>query len=358
MTLPIRPAVLASPDYPFNPIDAPVKLDQNESPQDFPADLKQLVLDELLNAQWHRYPDLHSDGLCAAIGAHEDWQADGIVVTTGSNVLIPLLTQLSGLGRRLLTVKPAFALYALGARLLDVELTEVALQADFSLDVAALTAELGRGAEPGVLFLSQPHAPTGNCAAAEDIAALVEAAPGWLVVIDEAYFHFAGRDFRAFARTRPNVVLLRTMSKAWGLAGLRLGYLLTSREVAANLKKLVPPFTTSVLQTVAARVALAHPDYMVERVQRTVRERERVFAALARHPSWITYPSQANFLLIRTPDAKAAHEHLLRHGVLLRRQDGLEGLEGCIRVTIGTPEENDLFLAAALVPVVPAEAGT
>jgi histidinol-phosphate aminotransferase len=346
MTLPIRPAVLSSPEYPFNPIDAPVKLDQNESPDDFPSELKRHVLERLQTAPWNRYTDLHSDGLCAAIGAHEEWPADGVVVTTGSNVLIPLLTQLTGLGRRVVSVKPAFALYALGARLLDVALTEVPLRPDFSLDMDGLLAAL-RGGEPGVLFLAVPHAPTGAGASRDDIATLVDAAAGWLVVIDEAYCHFAGRDFRDLARAHPNVVLLRTFSKAWGLAGLRLGYLMASRDVAANLKKLVPPFATSVLQTVAAEVALAHPEVMRERVRRTVAERERVFAALTRHPRWTTTPSQANFLLIRTPDPAAAHAHLLARGVLLRRQDGLFGLEGCIRVTIGTPEENDRFLAAA-----------
>ena len=300
MTIPVRPAVLASPEYPFNPIDAPVKLDQNESPDDFPAELKTLVGERLVDAAWNRYPDLHSDALCAAIGRHEDWDPAGVVVTTGSNVLIPLLTQMSGLGRRVVTVKPHFALYALGAQLQDVALTEVPLRPDLGLDIAALAAALRGDGQPGVLFVSQPHAPAGSLAADDDIVALVDAADGWLVVIDEAYCHFGDSDFRAFARTRPNVVLLRTFSKAWGLAGLRLGYLLAPAAIAANLKKLVPPFATSTLQTAAAQVALEQPRYMVERVRRIVAERGRMFAALRSHPRWTVYPSSGNFLLIRT----------------------------------------------------------
>jgi histidinol-phosphate aminotransferase len=345
MTIPVRPAVLASPEYPFNPIDAPVKLDQNESPDDFPAELKTLVAQRLVETAWNRYPDLHSDALCAAIGRHEDWDPQGVVVTTGSNVLIPLLTQMSGLGRRIVTVKPHFALYALAAQLQDIALTEVPLRADLSLDVPALKDAL-QGGEPGVLFVSQPHAPAGSLAAFEDIVSLADAADGWLVVIDEAYCHFSDSDYRAFARTRPNVVLLRTFSKAWGLAGLRMGYLLASSGIAGNLKKLIPPF--AVLQTVATQVALEHPQFMLERVRHIVAERERMFAALAAHGSWKAYPSSGNFILIRTPDARAAHAHLLAHGVLVRRQDSYHGLEGCIRVSVGTPAENDRFLAAAL----------
>lgn len=354
MTLPIRPAVQASPEYPFNPIDAPVKLDQNESAHDFPPELKQHVLERLAQAAWNRYPDLHSDALCAAIGRHEDWPASGVVVTTGSNVLIPLLTQLSGLGGRVVTVKPNFALYGLGAQLLDVPLTEVPLLPDFGLDVPGLKAALldgdekGNGAPAkGVLFLPQPHAPTGSLASPEAIATLIAAAAGWLVVLDEAYVQFSGQDCKAFARAHTNVVLLRTFSKAWGLAGLRLGYLLASDAVAANLRKLVPPFATSVLQTVAAQAALEHPGYMLERAAQVVAERERMFAALQSHPAWTTYPSGGNFLLIRTPDAAQAHADLLAHGVLVRRQDSYFGLEGCIRVSVGTPEQNDRFLAAA-----------
>lgn len=352
MSLPIRPAVLAGADYPFVPVDAPVKLDQNEAPDDFPAELKAIALERLAATPWHRYPDLNADALSAAIGAHEGWPASGVVVATGSNVLISLLVQLAALDTRVLTVTPAFALYGLDARLLGAALTEVPLRDDLTLDVDAMLAALAAlrrdASGTGVLFVPRPHAPAGSHASLADLGRLADAAPDWLVVVDEAYVHFAPDDAVAFARQRPQVVLLRTMSKGWGLAGLRLGWALASDEVARQLRKLVPPFAVSTLQAVCAQVALEHPEVLRARVDATVRERERVAAALARHPTWITYPSAANFLLIRTPDAKAAHAALLAAGVLVRRQDALPGLAGCLRVTIGTPAENDAFLAAAL----------
>ena len=347
----IRRAVIDSPEYPFAAVDAPVKLDQNEAPDDFPAELKTEVLHRLQSAPWHRYPDLHAETLCKAIGAYEDWTPAGVVVTTGSNVLIALLTQIAGIGKRVVTVKPSFALYALDATLLDAELTEVPLRDDLSVDIAAMIAALQQSNDAesrGLVYLPQPQAPTGVMVPMADIEALLQAANGWLVVLDEAYCQFSETDCRAIAQKHPNVVLLRTFSKAWGLAGVRLGYALTSEAIARQIKKMAPPFAVSVLQTIAVHVALEHPAYMLARVQTIIRERERIYQALLEHPNWQVYRSAANFLLIRTPDAAIAHAALLARGVLVRRQDKLYGLTGCIRVTVGTAAENDAFLLAAL----------
>ncbi|MCW5654246.1 histidinol-phosphate transaminase [Hydrogenophaga sp.] len=348
MPLPIRPAVAASPDYPFHAIDAPVKLDQNESFADFPAELKELALQRLRDLPWHRYTDLNAEALCEAVARHESWSPRGTVVTTGSNVLIALLVQLAGMGARVLTVKPNFSLYGLDAGLLGAALTEVPLKPDFSLDMDGLRTAL---AEPptrgGVIFLPRPHAPTGALCELGELEALAQASEGWLLVIDEAYHHFADGDARDLACRHPHVLLLRTFSKAWGLAGLRMGYALASDDVARQLRKLVPPFGVSVLQTVSTLVALEHPDYVRERVAHTLRERERMTQALRSHPTWQVMPSQANFLLVRTPDAQRAFDALLTQGVLVRRQDRLHGLQGCLRVTVGTQAENDAFLRAA-----------
>ncbi|PZO11780.1 MAG: histidinol-phosphate aminotransferase [Burkholderiales bacterium] len=350
MTLPIRPAVLHSPDYPFSPVNAPVKLDQNESFADFPHELKAIALQRMHDLPWHRYTDLNAEALSAAIAAHDGWAASGTVVTTGSNVLIALLIQLCALGGRVVTVKPNFALYALDAKLLGASLTEVPLRTDMSLDMDAVIASLGgtAGEGPhGVIYIPRPHAPTGSLCALDELERLAQACPGWLLVVDEAYHQFAPDDARELALRHAHVVLLRTFSKAWGLAGVRLGYALASDAVARQLRKLVPPFGVSLMQSVCAQVALEHPAYVQERVILTLRERERLATALQAHPTWRALPSHANFLLIRTPDAAAAHAALLTQGVLVRRQDSLPGLQGCIRVTVGTVDENSAFLRAA-----------
>ena len=358
--IPVRAAIAASPDYPFTPVDAPIKLDQNESSDDFPEALKAEVLQRVGAVAWNRYPDLHADALCVAIAQHDQWDSAGVIATTGSNVLISLLIQLSALQSRVLTVKPNFALYGLDARLLGSALTEVPLDANFQVDTEALLEALedapdqAPAEEPsapnqpaGVIYLPRPHAPTGTLMAVEALEKIRTKAPNWLLVVDEAYHHFAPDDLRDWARQHQNVVILRTFSKAWGLAGMRLGYALTSAVIARQLRKLVPPFGVSTLQSITAQVALAHPEYVQRQVAQVLQERARVTAALQTHATWQVLPSSANFLLIRTPDAAAAYQGLLAQGVLVRRQDSYFGLHGCIRVTIGTPAENSAFLAAA-----------
>jgi histidinol-phosphate aminotransferase len=342
----VRPVVRSAPDYPFTHYDAPVKLDQNESPHDFPPELKAKALERMAAAAWNRYPDMHAEGLRALLAEVEGWSAEGIVVTPGSNVLIHALADAAGIGQKVLTVSPAFSLYSLLGELLGERLVQVPLLDGFQLPVEQLQAELREG--PGLVYLAEPHAPTGVLHDLESVRAIVQAAgPQWLVVLDEAYYQFAGRDHKDLVLERENVLILRTMSKAWGLGGIRVGYALARPELAAQVRKLVLPFNLSTLAGEVARVALENPGYAQERAAVTVRERERVFAALREHPTWEVYPSSANYLLVRTPNAPAAWRALLDRGVLVRRQDSYPGLQGCLRVTIGTPEENDAFLAAA-----------
>ncbi len=198
-----------------------------------------------------------------------------------------------------------------------------------------------------MLFVTQPHAPTGHLDNEADVRAVLDAAgEGWVAVLDEAYYQFSGRDGRALMREQANRISLRTFSKAWGLAGLRLGYALTSPELAENLQKVVSAFNVNILTQTVAEVALEHPGYVRERAAQTVSERERVLSALEGHPVYRALPSQANFFLLQTPDADAAYQHLLSRGLLVRRQDKLPMLSGCLRVSIGTPQENDLLLAS------------
>jgi histidinol-phosphate aminotransferase len=345
----VRREVQDSPDYPFAPIEARVKLDQNESAHDFPTKLKRLALERLEALEWNRYPDLHTDTLREKIAQFEAWQTRGVVVTPGSNVLIHALAQVAGINQRVLTVSPSFSLYALGAKLLGSSLKELPLENGFALPLESLLRELRAGG-PGIVYLAEPHAPTGTMHPLEQLEQICAAAgPDWIVVIDEAYHGFSARDHKDLVRAHANVCVLRTFSKAWGLAGARLGYLLAQPELATNVQKVVSPFNVSHLNAIVAQVALEHPQYMQALLEEVKSERERVYQKLLEHPTWTVYPSQANFLLFRTPDAKAAHAKLLEHGVLIRRQDSYPGLEGCLRVSIGKPEENTAFLEAAFL---------
>lgn len=343
---PVRLAVKHSPPYPFNPISAPIKLDQNECPFDFPEELKTQVMERLSRIPWNRYPEIDALEVRKAIADYESWPVEGVVVTTGSNLMIRTLLQLSGLGHRILTVKPSFPLYALEAGLFECPLTELALQDDLTVNPDELSKELKSGS--GIVYFPQPQVPTAHLEPDTHLYALAEHANHrWMVVLDEAYHQFSGTDYRDWIKTRPNWVSVRTFSKAWGLASLRMGYALCHPDLGMELQKVVMPFSCTPWQALTVKVALEHPEYMDNQVRHVNAEKARMFERLQHHPVWHFYPSQTNFFLFRTPNAEDAYRFLLERGILVRRQDALFGLEGCLRVTLGSCAENDAFLEAA-----------
>jgi len=340
-----KPHLAGLAAYPYRKVDAPIKLDQNESPWDLPPDLKERALSRMRETPWNRYPDMHAESVRALVARSQDWPEDGVVVAPGSNFLVLALAMAAN---RVLDTVPSFAFYEAAARLSATPYEAVPLGAGFALPLDGLLARMA--APAGVAFLAVPHAPTGALFAEAEVRELALRArdQGWILAIDEAYFQFSGTDHRALARENRSIVLLRTFSKAFGLGGVRAGYLLGDPEVAQKLQAMLPPFdvpahTAAVLETV-----LGAPERASEAAALLVAERERMVAALGRHPTWKVHPSRANFFLVRTPDAEAAFRGLLAAGVLVRRQDHLAGLGGCLRVSVGAPAENDAFLRAAL----------
>jgi histidinol-phosphate aminotransferase len=331
--------------YPYRKVEAAIKLDQNESPWDLPEDLKERALQRMRGAPWNRYPDMHAEGIRALVARWLDWPERGIVIAPGSNFLVLALAQAA---RRVLDTAPSFAFYEGAARLTGTPYSAVPLLPDFELPVQGLVAEMEKG-EPGVVFVASPHAPTGAIFPVPDVAVIAETARrrGWLLAIDEAYCQFSGTDLRPLARENPNVVVLRTFSKAFGLGGVRAGFLLAVPDVASKLQAMLPPFDVPVHTAAVLETVLENPGRATDVGRQIARERDRVLSALSAHPTWRPLPSSANFFLVRTPDAETAWQTLLRHGILVRRQDHLSGLKGCLRVSVGTPEENDRFLKAA-----------
>lgn len=341
----IREAVRTAAEYHFTAQPAAVKLNQNEAAWSLPQQLRERIAAAQAGLELNRYPDVQAFSLRSQLAAYHDWPEEGIVVTGGSNILIQSLVIAAGIGQRVLAVRPTFSVYSLQAQLLGADLTEVPLLAGFELPLEQLLAELPDG--PGVLFIANPAAPTGNLHPPEQISELVAAGGryGWTVVLDQAYHQFAPAAAQAFPR-EPHVVLLRTFSKALGLAGVRVGYALAAPATARNLQKTVLPFSVSAWQQAVAGVMLDERQFIVDGVTLVCSERERVFNAL-QHMEVTAFPSAANFLLFRVADAAAIHAGLLEGGVLVRRQDHLPGLAGCLRVSIGLPAENDLFLSVA-----------
>ena len=337
--------------YPYKKVEAAIKLDQNESPWDLPEDLKGRALERMRSESWNRYPDMHAEGVRSIVARCMGWPEGGVVVAPGSNFLILALAQAA---RRVLDTSPSFAFYEGASRLTGTPYRGVPLDPEFRLPLDEILREMDLG-EPGVVFLAIPHAPTGTVFAVPDVRRVADKARGrgWILAIDEAYCQFSGTDHRGLAAENPNVVLLRTFSKAFGLGGVRAGFLLAVPDVAAKLQAMLPPFEVPVHTAAILATVLESPDRATEVASRLVSERDRMLAKMAGHPTWRSHPSRANFFLVRTPDAEVAWRSLLERGILVRRQDHLPGLEGCLRVSVGTPTENDAFLKAAFDSVKP-----
>ncbi len=340
----IRNSVRALEAYRFTPRLEPIKLDQNESFDDLPASLKERVLAEFMSSAWNRYPPLTPQLLERRLAEKHGWDPDGVVVSNGSNVLIQAITVAAGLGRRVVTVAPTFSVYAYQAGLLDAELVEVPLGAAFELPVAQLKQAVAAGS--GALFIANPAAPSGNLHPEDEIREILDHAGGMLAVIDEAYGDFAPSDLSALVARYPNAVSLRTFSKAFGAAGVRVGYALATPEVAVELRKALLPFSVNNFQAIIAMALLDEPQLVEERMVLVRSERERLQQAMRQLDGVTVHPSVTNFILFRVADPAAVTEQLLNSGVVIRRQDHLPGAAGCLRVSVGAPAENDAFLTA------------
>ena len=344
---PVRPDLQLSEGYHSPQVEADVRLNTNESPFAPPEAWRDELLAALAEISFHRYPDRPATELREAVAELHGVTADEVFCANGSNeVLQSLLLAFGGPGRRALVFEPTYALHSHIARITGTEVVEGTRDDDFQIDPRH-ALELLASQRPDVTFLCSPNNPTGRVEPPETVAAVSGAAPG-LVIVDEAYGQFAPWSALALrGPAHPGLVVTRTFSKTWAMAGARLGYLVADPAVVMACESVVLPYHLSAQTQVAGLVALRHVPEMEARVARISEERGRVAAALHDLPvdSW---PSDANFILFRPRDrdANEVWRTLLDHSVLIRNCASWDGLRGCLRVTIGTAEENDRFLHA------------
>lgn len=329
-----------------------IKLDAMENPYRWPAEMVEEWLTLLRDTPVNRYPDPAAAGvkvtLREAMPIPE--QAD-ILLGNGSDELIQMIAlALAGEGRTVVAPEPSFVMYRMIGLFTGMDYVGVPLHADdFSLDLPAMLAAIERH-RPAVLFLAYPNNPTGNLWPEAEIRQLIEACPG-LVVVDEAYAPFAGATLLEAVAEYPNLVVMRTVSKM-GLAGLRLGLLVGDPRWLTEFDKVRLPYNINVLTQVSASFALQHRAVFDVQTEEICREREALFAALQTLPEVNVYPSRANFLLFRVAAGQAGgvFDLLKEQGVLIKNLHGAGGpLADCLRVTVGTPEENRRFLDALAV---------
>jgi histidinol-phosphate aminotransferase len=341
----VKPAVRGVAAYTLAARRAPVKLNQNENPYDVPEALKRRVLEQALARPWSRYPDFDPRELVERLAAFAGWRADGVLAGNGSNELIQALLLVSvGPGTRVVIPEPTFTLYALLTKLLGGQAIRVPLDAELAYDASEL-ARVRRELAAPLTVVCSPNNPTGSLLPAEAVDALCAEGDG-LVVVDEAYHEFSGQSVVPLLARRPNLIVLRTFSKAMGMAGLRVGYLLASPELVREINKARLPYNLNFFSQAAALAALADWDALRQRVETLVEARDALLHALYRIPGIKPYPSQANFILFEVsgPEPKTVFESLHQRGVLVRDVTAYPRLGRCLRVSVGAPEENDAFL--------------
>jgi histidinol-phosphate aminotransferase len=343
---PVRDDLALHPGYHSPQVEVDVRLNTNEAPEAPPEGFREALEAELASLDWHRYPDRAATALREAIAAHHGVSAAQVFVANGSNeVLQTLCLTYGGPGRRVATFEPTYALHSHIPKITNTAVVSGERTEDFALDMDEVRRVLTEH-DPTITFLCSPNNPTGMVETEETVRAVADLAPG-LVVVDEAYGQFAPWSALALVDETSPIVVTRTYSKTWSMAAARLGYLIGPTWLVEELSEVVLPYHLDAVKQIAGRVALDFEPQMRRRVSDLVEERGRVAAALAQLPVTV-WPSGANFILFRpdTVDGDTVWQRLVERSVLVRNCASWPRLDGCLRITLGTPGEDDRFLDA------------
>ncbi len=341
----IKPEVRALHGYHLTAGDCPIKLNQNESPFDVPNSLKDEILRAVRNKSWSRYPEPMQMDLVKALADRAAVDARGLIVCNGSNTLVQLvLGVVSAPGVDVVIPSPSFSLYALYAGVFGGRVIDVPLTADYGFDIPALCGTAGKK-NVRLIMLCSPNNPTGCAISNRDLDTLLSSTNA-LVMVDEAYGEFYDQTAIDLLPKHPNLIVLKTLSKAYGAAGIRIGYLVAHPDLRDEIIKGKIPFDINVFSHTAAMAILNHGDLTAKRIAFICSERERVFQALAQINGVTPYPSHANLILFEVADPDAVFKGLIERGVLIRNVTSYPMLDHALRVSIGTRAENDYFLLA------------
>jgi histidinol-phosphate aminotransferase len=351
----VKPAVRALSAYTLAARPASAKLNQNENPFELPVEVKREVLEAALARPWGRYPEFDPRKLRVALAEFAGWREDGVLAGNGSNELIEALLLVTvAASTRVVIPEPTFTLYALLTGILGGEAIRVRLGAGFRYDAAILAAR-ARETSAALTVVCSPNNPTGSLLSLEDVGYLCRETPG-LVVIDEAYHEFAGQSVVPRLERHPNLVVLRTFSKAMAMAGLRVGYLLASPALVREIDKARLPYNLNFFSEAAALAALRHRSVLDASVARLRRLRDGLMAALGELAGVVVHPSHANFFLLEVQEAapRAVFEALYAKGILVRDVTSYPGLERCLRISVGSEDENASLVSALREALTPA----
>ena len=332
--------------YAIQPSAGMVKLDAMENPHRLPPELQAELGRRLGELALNRYPGERTNQLRDALAAHAGMpEGFDIMLGNGSDELISLVAMACDVpGASILAPLPGFVMYAMSAQLQGLKFIGVPLTPDFELDEKAMLAAIAEHS-PSIIYIAYPNNPTANLWDDAVIEKIIEAAPG-LVVIDEAYQPFSSRSYIDRVARHSHVLLMRTMSK-FGLAGVRIGYMIGPKDLIAQVDKVRPPYNISVLNCEAALFSLAHQEVFAAQAQDIRNQRTVIQAVLKALPGVKSWPSDANMILVRVPDAQKTFDGMKSRGVLVKNVSKMHPLlANCLRLTVGTPDENRQMLAA------------
>jgi histidinol-phosphate aminotransferase len=352
--VPVRGDLDLLPGYHSPQVDAEIRLNTNESPFPPPAGWLAEYRDAVVTLAWNRYPDRRATALRAAIAGFHEVAAERIFAANGSNEVIQsLLLAYAGAGRTVVVFEPTYQLHRHIAQITGATVVAGERRDDFTLDPDHVTQVL-KDADPAVTFLCSPNNPTGVIES-PDVVDVAVAATSGLVVVDEAYAEFSSWSALDRVADEGRVVVVRTYSKTWSMAAARLGYAVAPPWVVEQLDKVALPYHLDAAKQLAGTLAVRHVTDMHQRVSTLVEERGRITNGLAELSAAgvEAFPSGANFVLVRfhRHEAHDVWQRLLDDGVLVRDCSGWPRLDGCLRVTVGLPAENDRFLASLTAAV-------
>ncbi len=323
---------------------ADVKLNQNESPFDLPLWMKEAILDEFKHEAWNRYPDILP---FRGIQAYADFvgvSAESVMMSNGSNeMLYTIFLACLSRGGKVVIPEPSFSLYEKLAILLQAEVVAVPMHEDLGFDVPGIIRR-AREENAGFIVLSTPNNPTSKSLSLEEIRLIADEADA-IVLVDEAYVEFSREESAlGLLGEKPNLIVLRTMSKALALAGMRIGFAMTNPDLMAEIAKPKIPFTSSRLAEITLTHVLDNYNLVEEAVHYILKERARMSGVLAEHKGVRVFESDANFIIIRVSSAKKVFSYLAQEGILVRNVSGYPLMANCLRFNIGLKRENDLLL--------------
>lgn len=336
---------------PYDPHEVPykIKLNANENPYGLPEEIIEEILRKAKNLEYSRYPNANSVKLSETVSSFWGLNRDNIVIGNGSDELIDyLIKAFSEKGRRIITTAPAFAMYKIYSIINGSNFVQIPLsQSNFSLNEDKILEEAKRE-DSSIIFIAYPNAPTGNYFAEDKIIKIIEES-GCLVVVDEAYYEFGKKTFVPLISRYDNLVILRTFSKAYSIASLRVGYLLSNPEIINEIRKVKSPFNVNTFSQLAAQVVFENKGILKDSIKKIIREREKLINRINEIPPFKAHTSRTNFVLVEVgskENSDLVYSNLLKQGILIQKVSDpiFSTSRYFLRITVGNEEENDILV--------------